>query len=217
MDETNASSQKDFPEWMVTQALARHLGESGKENPQRMAWLFGLEAQTPDGNRKLRDLCGFDWAAEQVCGGAEEAFKEKDKGKLSSEEFRQIFWTITPDFRYWTRQRDRQLIIEAKGTSKPIGQRDREQAKRYFAYLQKSDCKGAVIYFAPNPVAWLTWLEDIGKKTIPEQDSGICFGVVDLKVQVVPRVASELVDVVGKALVQTADLLKEALRFSKTA
>jgi hypothetical protein len=41
------------------------------------------------------------------------------------------------------------------------------------------------------------------------------FGVVDLKIQIVPEVANELVRVVGETLVQTAHLLDNALRFSK--
>jgi len=42
MTKTNGSNQKDFPEWMVTQALASYLGPKGSENAQRMDWLFCL-------------------------------------------------------------------------------------------------------------------------------------------------------------------------------
>jgi hypothetical protein len=118
---------------------------------------------------------------------------------------------ITPDFRYWSKDRDKQLIVEAKGTPKPIGQRDRVQAERYFTYLRDSGLDGAVVYFTPNPKAWLEWLTNIPK------ESRYPFGVVDLKMQVVPKVAFELIHVVGETLVQTADLLKEALRFSKAS
>jgi len=208
MAEMNAN-RKDFHEWMVTKALAAHLGEKGKEDPQRMAWLFELEASTPQGVFKLRDLCGFDWAAGETFGGAEESFKEADRGKLSSAEFGK-YLAIAPDFRYWTKERNKQLIVEAKGTPKPIGRRDDVQVERYFMYLQDSGNKGAVIYFVPNPKVWLAWLANIPKP------NGLPFGVVDLRAQIVPKVANELLHVVGEALVQTADLLKEALQFSKT-
>lgn len=211
MDETNESRQRDFPESMVTEALADHLGEPGKENPQRMAWLFALQARTPDGSRKLSDLCGFDWGTEKIGGGSEEAFKENDKGKLALEEFRRTFWTVTPDFRYWTLERDKQLIVEAKGTPKPVGRRDDIQARRYFMYLAQTGYRGAVVYFAPNPEVWLNWLVGIARETA----TGSRFGVVDLNVDVVPTVSNELVHVVGKALVQTAHLLEVAMGFPK--
>jgi hypothetical protein len=203
-------SPKDFHEWMVTKALAAYLGTKGNENAERMAWLFGLETSTPLGVSKLGDLCGFEWASGKILGGAEKSFEEADRGNLSSTDFRK-YLTITADFRYWTKERHEQLIVEAKGTTKPIGRRDYVQAERYFTYLRDSGHNGAVVYFAPNPETWLTWLTSIPKQ------SGLPFGVVDLKVQVVPKIANELLHVVGDALVQTADLLKEALRFSKTA
>ena len=209
MAEINESSHKDFHEWMVTKALAIHLEAKNNEHAQRMAWLFDLEASTPHGVSKLRDLCGFEWEAGKILGGAENSFKEADRGKLSSDEFKK-YLSITPDFRYWTKEGGKHLIVEAKGTPKPIGRRDDAQAERYFAYLQDSSHSGAVVYFAPNPDVWLNWLANI------PNHSGLPFGVVDLKVQVVPQVANELLHVVGEALVQTADLLKEAMRFSKS-
>jgi hypothetical protein len=173
-----------------------------------MAWLFNLDASTPQGVSKLRELCGFEWATGDICGGAEESFKEADRAKLSPYDFSK-YLTFTPEFRHWTKERDKHLTVEAKGTPKPIGQRDRIQAERYFTYLRDSGHNGAVVYFAPNPKVWLNWLTDIS------QQNGCPFDVVDLKVQVVPKVANELLHVVGETLVQTADLLKEAMRFSK--
>jgi hypothetical protein len=211
-DET--AGGKDFPEWMVTQALASYLGVRRNENSTRMAWLFGLEVETPNGNYEVKRLCGFDWAKDEVSGGAEESFKEGkddngDRGNILVDDFRKIYLTITPDFRYWPNRREKQLIIEAKDTLKPTGQRDRVQAQRYFSYFRDSGWHGAVFYFVPNPKSWLTWLSGIaGGSVIP-------FGVVDLKAKIVPEVANELVHVVGKTLVQTADLLESALRFSK--
>jgi hypothetical protein len=209
----NEPSHKDFQEWMVTKALAVHLGTRNNENPQRMAWLFDLDARTPAGTSKLKEMCGFGWETGEILGGAELPFKDADRGKLSSDEFGK-YLTITPDFRYWTKEGGKQeggkqLIVEAKGTPKPIGQRDHVQAERYFKFFRDCGHSGAVVYFAPNPEVWLTWLAKIPKQ------SDVPFGVVDLTVQVVPKVADELLRVVGEALVQTADLLKEALRFSK--
>lgn len=205
----------DFQEWMVTQALAAYLGQQGMEDPQRMAWLFGLEANTPRGGRKLSDLCGFDWAPRKVFGGAEAWFKEEDRGALSLDQFKKTFWTITPDFRYWIEKRDKQLIIEAKGTPKPSGHKDADQAKRYFMYLKDTGHKGAVVYFVPNPKVWLDWLTKLAEQVARENAAP--FGVVDLNVAVVPQVADELVHVVGGALVQTARLLEKALHLSKAA
>ena len=209
MNEANEPRDRDFPEWMVTQALAAYLGKRGNEDRQRMLWLFALKAQTPDGDRSISDMCGFEWAAEKISGGAEVSFKEDDKGKLSPDEFKKKYWTITPDFRYWTKDPTRQLIIEAKGTHQPIGRRDRDQAERYFMYLLDTGFDGAVVYFAPNPQEWLEWLKLLAEKA---GNRGVPFGVVDLKEQVVPRVRNELARVVGMALVQTADLLGQALR-----
>jgi len=205
----NEPSHKDFQEWMVTKALAAHLGTKNNEKPERMAWLFDLDVRTPAGISKLKEMCGFGWEAGEILGGAELPFKDADRGNLSSDDFRK-YLTITPDFRYWTKKDGKHLIVEAKGTPKPIGQRDHVQAERYFTYLRDCGHKGAVVYFAPNPEVWLDWLAKIPKQ------SDFRFGVVDLTSQVVPKVANELLRVVGEALVQTADLLKEALRFSKT-
>jgi hypothetical protein len=209
MPEMNQSDHKDFHEWMVTKALATHLEAKTSDHALRMAWRFDLEAVTPHGVSRLWDLCGFEWEAGEILGGAELTFKDADRGNLSSIDFEK-YLQITPDFRYWTRKEGKQLIVEAKGTPKPIGRRDHVQAERYFMYLRDSGHSGAVVYFAPNPKVWLAWLTNI-----PKHD-GCRFGVVDLRAQVVPKVAYELIHVVGEALVHTADLLKEALRFSKT-
>lgn len=85
-------------------------------------------------------------------GRAEESFKDnnEDRGSMLSVDFRKTYLGIIPDFRYWTKDH-KQLIIEAKGTPKPIGQRDLSQAERYFTYLRDSNHKGAIVYFVPNP------------------------------------------------------------------
>jgi hypothetical protein len=216
MAETKGSTEKNFPEWMVTQALGAHLGDGSNEHAERMGWFFNLGVQTPQGARKIRDLSGFSWETSEIGGGAEKSFKDGkgedgDRGNIASDEFKKTYLTITPDFRYWTPKRDKrkQLIIEAKGTESPSGQRDRIQAERYFSYLHDSGYEGGLVYFVPNPQRWLAWLLDIaGASPVP-------FGVVDLKREIVPKVANELVHVVGKTLVQTADLLNAALRFSR--
>jgi hypothetical protein len=183
-----------------------------KEYHQRINWLFHLQAETGGGHRNLADLCGFAWDAEKVLYNHEETFKDNsdDRGKMPSEDFRRNYLGITPDFRCWTSDQHQQLIIEAKGTPKPIGQKERIQAQRYFTYLRDSGYKGAIVYFAPNPKQWLDWLTEIGGH------SGHPFGVVDWTVQVVPQIANELLHVVAESLGQTADLLKTALQLSKT-
>lgn len=212
MDNATVPSQKQFHEWMVTKALAAYLDKNSKEYPQRMKWLFRLEAETREGPRNIEKLCGFAWdKGEEVSGKHEETFKDNpdDRGNMPSAEFRKAYWGITPDFRYRTKGHQ-QLIIEAKGTLNPIGQKDRVQAARYFTYLRDTGYKGAIVYFAPNPRKWLDWLTEIGGQ------SGHPFGVVDWTTQVVPRIGNELLHVVAESLAQTADLLEIALRLSKT-
>lgn len=213
MDRVNAPSQRQFSEWMVTQALAAYLGDQGKEDNERMNWLFGLQAEGRDGPCSLSDLCGFAWEPGKVSGGREEPFRDNndDRGGIPSDDFRKTYLMVTPDFRYWTKDEKKQLIIEAKGPPKPAGQRDRVQAQRYFTYLRDSGHAGAIVYFAPNPKEWLPWLAKVGDQT------GFPFGVVDWTVQVVPRIADELLRVVAESLTQTADLLKTALQLSKAA
>jgi hypothetical protein len=211
MEEPDSLDPKDFPESMVTQALAFYLGPKGSEDANRMAWLFSLQAETPSGVCELSKLCGFEWAGGKISGGPEESFKENgfDRGVMSADAFKE-FWTITPDFRYWTNNAERQLIIEAKGLPKPVGRRDLIQAQRYFSYFERSGHKGAIVYFAPSPENWLKWLiKDVaGKSAIP-------FGAVDLKDRIVPEIAGDLVRVVAKTLIQTSHLLDTALKSSK--
>jgi hypothetical protein len=208
MNETKKEEQREFREWMVTQALAKYLESQA---PERMDWFFKLPAETPSGTRTLAELCGFSWQSGKVEGGAEDAFKEEDRGKIPLEEFKKTYWTTAADFRYWTQGRERQLLVEAKGTAKPTGRRDDVQAIRYFKYFQETGFTGAVIYVVPDPFQWVKWLEDKAKETI------IPFGVVNVKSQIVPTVANELVRVVGNGLVQSAALLEEALRISKSS
>jgi hypothetical protein len=75
---------------MVSKALAAHLGKKGEEDPSRMRWFFELAANTPKGVSKLTELCGFDWKPEEIEGGAEESFKDIDRGKLSTDDFQKV-------------------------------------------------------------------------------------------------------------------------------
>src|SRR5579863_5418849 len=124
MQQAEKSASTDFDEWMITKALASHLGERGKENDENMTWLFNLEAATRQGSLPLFRLCGFNWDSGMAEGASEASFRKdsiSDRGRMSEEEFN-AYWSITPDFRYWTRGTgEKQLIIEAKGTDKPSG------------------------------------------------------------------------------------------------
>jgi len=195
---------------MITTALEKHLG---KEPPdaQRMQWFFSLKARTKGGSKPLSDLCGFTWRAGETGGGHQKGFvlEKTDAGAIPEDVFKKTFWMKTPDFRYWTERRDSQLIVEAKGTVKAL-KKDKEQATRYFSYLQQFPCRGAVVYFVPNPDKWLEWLEEIAIGSV-KNESQINWGIVGME-QIVPNVASELIRVVGQALVQTADHLERALR-----
>jgi hypothetical protein len=82
-------------------------------------------------------------------------------------------------------------------------------------YLKDAGHEGAVVYFAPNPNVWLDWLKKVADQVAREDAAP--FGVVDLNEAVVPRVADELVHVIGEVLVQTARFLEKALHLPKTA
>ncbi len=210
MNDAQIASQVDFQEVMITTALEKHLGKQPPD-AQRMRWVFSLKARTKGVSKPLSDLCGFTWEAGETGGGHQEGFVWRiDAGAIPEDDFKKRFWMKTPDFRYWTeRKRDKQLIVEAKGTVKPL-KKDKEQATRYFSYLQQFPCRGAVVYFVPNPDNWLEWLEEIAIGTV-KSESQINWGIVGME-QIVPNVASELIRVVGEALVQTADHLERALK-----
>ena len=202
--------QQEFPEWMITKALAAFLQKDGR----RAAWFFDLKATTLGGSHSLSELCGFKWQEDEVKGAAESVLTMDDRGAaIPEEDFRRRFWGRTPDFRYWTEGRTKQLIVEAKGTPKP-SKTDSQQAKRYFDYLREFPAKGAVIYFVPDPDNWnwLKWLEQTAQECQIVESCQINFGVVNSKTEILPKVAPELVRVVGNALVRTADLLEEALQ-----
>lgn len=205
------STSREFPEWMVTQALAAFL----KKDANRAVWLFDLPAETRQQDRKrISELCGFHWQPGEADGESESVLKAQDRGEIPEPDFKTLYLWKTADFRYWTKDRKKQLIIEAKGTA-GASRRDFEQAKRYFEYLRAFPAKGAVIYFVPDPTGydWLGWLDKRAKEAGITDEMQVRAGVVNLKTEVLPRVASELVRVVGKALVETAELLEVALRF----
>lgn len=206
------NTQKEFPEWMITQALAEHL-----KDETEIAWLFERTAVTDNTSEmRISELCGFPWKPRETDGEAESVLKPRDRGEISESDFTKLYLWKTADFRYWTRDKARQLIIEAKGTPKP-SKRDFEQAKRYFEYLRAFPAKGAVVYFVPDPARgeWLRWLADRAKEASITEELQIRIGVVNLKSEILPRIASDLVRVVGKALVETAELLEIALRLPK--
>ncbi len=160
-----ATNQAGFPEGIVTPALADYLGISDSPNRERMEWFFGLKARTKSNPKKLSELCGFDWREGEIDGEHESPFTlPRDKGQISEDHFKKIYWQKAADFRFWTKKRDQQLIVEAKGTAKPL-KKDAEQAKRYFAYMREFPAKGAVVYFVPGANLWFNWLEKMAEES----------------------------------------------------
>jgi hypothetical protein len=107
------ATQREFPEWMITNALGAYL----ESDPTGAAWLFDRSAVTAGGRHKLiSELCGFSWHAGETRREAQSVLTLRDGGEIPEAEFKELWLWETPDFRYWTQQGRRQLIIEAKVT-----------------------------------------------------------------------------------------------------
>jgi hypothetical protein len=208
--------QKEFSEWMVTKSLAKYLGyldatKSSTPHADRVSWLFGLDAQTPSGKRSpISKLCGFP-RGEGVDGGPEKSLVSTDRNDIPAEELK-LFRSLFADFGFWTSSRDMQLIVEAKGTPKPVGERDRIQARHYFEYLWRYPRRGALVYLVPEPASWLEWLNKLAGDTqlVPTDDK--TWGVVGWA-QIIPQIAGYLARTLSDSLAETAQLMDKASRF----
>ena len=200
---------------MVTQALANHL--SGLSLEKQLEWFSGLEALSDAKTGSLRDLFASQWPTGDIGGGAEKPFtlnQLEERGAIPELEFKTRFWSKTPDFRYWTTSRDKQLIVEAKGTSKPSQARDTDQARRYFEYLCKRPSIGVVAYLVLNNAKiWHEWLQRIATEETRESVPGhVGFAVIHLDKKVLAQIAPQLIRVVGESLVKAANLLDRAFK-----
>jgi hypothetical protein len=98
---------REFPEWIVTKALAGYLDvdKCSALYAERMDWLFGLKAQTASGEKlPIWKLCGFNWK-EAADGGAEKSLASDNMKKISAEDFK-LFRSAFADFAFWTSNRD---------------------------------------------------------------------------------------------------------------
>ena len=216
MSSADQSEIKDFDEWMVTKALAIHLNTLTPD--KQLEWFGGLDAKSGDKTGPLGTLFPAQWPTGEISGSPERPFTltdAGDKGAIAEEEFKIRFQSATPDFRYWTKHRDKQLILEAKGTSKPAG-RDADQAKRYFDYLRKWPSTGIVTYLVFSNIGWHDWLQRIAAESTGGPESvPIAFAVVELNDKVLASISPQLIRVVGESLVKAASLLGRALKLAK--
>jgi hypothetical protein len=211
------SDVRDFDEWMVTKALAAHLATLTAD--KQVEWFGALDAKSGTNSGQLRELFPTLWPTGEISGAPEKPFTltdAEDIGSIPADEFKKIFEARTPDFRYWAKHRDRQLILEAKGTDKPSA-RDADQARRYFEYLLRRPAAGAVIYLVMQKAAeWYTWLQKIAIENNRDLEAtNIGFAVVELNDKVLASIAPELIRVVGESLVKAASLLDKAFRLGK--
>ena len=214
MSDPKSVTKKEFHEWMITRALSEYLKGLPSD---RMRWfLEQIDSETPGRVRTLSELCGFTARTEQIQGGAEIALTKKDDlDKMTEADSKEYLW-MTPDFRYWTSGKKKQLIIEAKGTPSP-SKKDSTQARRYFRFLKAFGAVGAVVYLVPEQGGfdWLAWLGTRAKDEDAET-FGINWGILRFG-QIVPNIADDLVKIVGATLVESATLLEQALQASKAA
>lgn len=194
----------DFSEWMVNLALLRYL-KSGREDASRLQWFLSLPAESPRGTETASDLGGFEWQKGEVFWHADTALvPRRDRGAISPERFRLQFWGVRPDFRFWTRNKAKQLIVEGKGTS-CNDTRDLPQAKRYFEYLREFPSTGAVVYLvAHDSDGWLSLLRKAAGET------ELRFGVMLWTKSFLQSLSSDLVYVIENSLAQTQAVLTKA-------
>lgn len=194
----------DFSEWMVNSALSRYL-KSGSEDASRLQWFLSLPTESPRGSATASDLCGFEGRTSEVSWQADTALVPRhERGAISPERFRLQFWAVRPDFRFWTRDKVQQLIVEGKGTS-CNGRRDLPQAKRYFEYLREFPSTGAVVYLvARDSDGWMSLLKRAAGET------EIRFGVMAWTKSFLQSLSGDLVYVIEESLAQAQAVLANA-------
>lgn len=189
---------------MVNSALSRYL-KGGREDASRVQWFLGLPVESVRGSETASGMGGFEWRKGEVFWQADKPLvPRRDTGAISQERFRLQFWGVRPDFRFWTRNKSEQLIVEGKGTA-CNDTRDFPQAKRYFDYLREFPSTGAVVYLvARDSDGWLSLL----KKAASETE--IRFGVMVWTKSLLTSLSSDLVYVIEKSLAQGLTLLTKA-------
>ncbi|MDA2913106.1 hypothetical protein MYX77_03950 [Acidobacteriia bacterium AH_259_A11_L15] len=195
-----------FSEWILNEALASYFG-TGDDQNERMEWFFSLSVLTPEGKQAVRELAGFEWTVGEI----EWAFNRglrvpEDRGGIAQELFEREYWGLRPDFRFWRRSREAQLIVESKGYDPGGGKQESDQARRYFQYLKDFACRGAVIYLVPRQATrCLEMLQAAGEKT------GVSFGVLHWE-DLFDALGTDLLRVVARSMVASAEVLKTALK-----
>jgi hypothetical protein len=212
MPGADQSDKPDFYEWMVTNALGLYLKPLAAD--KQIEWFGKLEAKSGANVGPLGMMFPTLWPTEEVSGAPEKPFRvnhAEDRGAISEDEYRSTFQSITPDFRYWTERRDRQLILEAKGTDNRSSKND-DQARRYFDYLRKWPSTGIVIYLVhSNRDAWHDWLQGIAAENASKSGATeVGFAVAELDDKAPAPIARQLIRVISQSLVKAASLLDRA-------
>lgn len=196
-----------FAEWMVNCALNKHLGTHGAGE-----WFFDLSAHTALGRSTIKDLCGFDWNPDQWRYEAG-LRRQEDIGMISPEDFRNKYWGIRPDFRFWADQKAKQLIVEGKGNG-PGPEAGKAQAERYFRYLKDFQAKGAVVYLVPGPEidGWMGILEKVAEGEVGE-GSAVKFGVLSWNDDdFLSEIKTQLVLCIAESMAGSFKLLETAVQ-----
>jgi hypothetical protein len=129
---------------------------------------------------------------------------------MDKAEFKKQYWTIRPDFRFWTKDRRRQLIVEGKGVGcRPDNSDDYAfaQAERYFRYLRDTGATGAVVYLVHED-----YVEDWFRKLERASDKfAAAFGVLAWSGKFMAEISIQLILLISSGpLAAAAALLREA-------
>src|SRR5437870_8321180 len=195
--------QTRFSGWMVNYALCKHFeGQNGEEAKK---WFFTLPVATSAGNSIVRETCGFDWLpGETECSCEKGLNRDDDRGTIEIEEFKKKYWGIRPDFRFWTKGKRAQLILEGKGNGD--AKEGFPQAQRYFRYLEEFPSTGAVVYLVPIEYVQV-WTEMLKGATNGRE---ISFGVMCRSDPFLEKISNELVMAIAESLIGPAKLLERA-------
>lgn len=200
-----------FAEWMVNYALYRHL----EATEEAKKWFFSLPATLLDGEqRMIKEVCGFDWESGQTGWSYETGLRrDEDRGEIGIEDFKNKYWTIRPDFRFWTTEKKQQLIVEGKGRGRGLEADDyfKRQAEKYFAYLTEFPAQGAVVYLVP-PEHIEGWM---GMLKLAAGSPAIRFGVAVWSDGFLKEIGTQLVIGVAESLTGSLKLLEKAIRFAR--
>ena len=197
--------RKKFRQWSFCAAAAAPNISDTMQHKKMLRCCAQNLGHSPQGDVRVRDLSGFDWRSGDVFWLAEKSLTpRRDRGTIPPERFRLEFWGVRPDFRFCTRDKTQQLIVEGKGTP-CLETRDLPQARKYFEYLRDFPSKGAVIYLVPgDSYSWSSMLNKAAENT------GIPNGILLWTKSFLQTLSIDLVSIIEESLVQAQVLLDKA-------